>query len=718
MTFLNPAILFGLFAAGIPIALHFLNLRNLKKVNFSTLSFLKELQKTKIKKIKLKQWLLLLLRTSIIILLVMAFARPALKGPLGGGSAPAQTSAVIIIDNTFCMSALTANGSHLNQAKNIAKNLLSGFRKNDDVTIIPVSEPGRAGNRESTDFSSVSREIDNLQISPVSGTLYGAITAAAGIIGDSKNFNKEIYILTDLQKGRFYDSIKELSDLSSVLNNKVRLFLIDLGDKQPANAGIDDIWLNSQIIEKGKKISVGAKIRNYSSNQAAKSVLSLFVNGRRSAQQNIELNASGTKEISFQIALNDTGLIELSAELEDDDIPGDNKRYLGVYVPARISVLILTDNHEDGRFVRLAAGNSDASITESEYSKLPSLKLNGYDAIILFDPGKSFDTGNLLSYIESGHGIVLMPGSRTTLPGFRNFCASFGIPAPSSAVGKQGLTESITRFDKTDFQNPVFSDLFENKKERLESPGIYYYFKILPGPSGKNLISLTDNSSFLSEYSRGTGKIFLFSSAPLPDWNNFPLKGFFAPLMTKIIFNCAYRGSNLNSSIAGLPIDVNISAGPLSQIRVIRPDGRFEMINTDSLASKKYLSYSETNSLGIFRFYSGGKLLDYWSINHDPRESVAEAETHSAFNNFLKEISFGGTSFLIQPSDDIQKVVYQSRFGTELWKYFLLTVLFLALLESLVSRAARKDMPAATADAEFHSASEYHSVSKHSNPIK
>ena len=50
MIFLNPAILFGLLAASIPVILHFLNLRKIKKVEFSTLIFLKELQKTKIKK--------------------------------------------------------------------------------------------------------------------------------------------------------------------------------------------------------------------------------------------------------------------------------------------------------------------------------------------------------------------------------------------------------------------------------------------------------------------------------------------------------------------------------------------------------------------------------------------------------------------------------------------------------------------------------------------
>ena len=49
MNFLNPVVLFGLFAATIPLILHLFNLRKLKTVNFSTLQFLKEMQKNKIK---------------------------------------------------------------------------------------------------------------------------------------------------------------------------------------------------------------------------------------------------------------------------------------------------------------------------------------------------------------------------------------------------------------------------------------------------------------------------------------------------------------------------------------------------------------------------------------------------------------------------------------------------------------------------------------------
>lgn len=130
MVFLNPAVLFGLLAASIPVVIHLLNLRKLKKIEFSTLAFLKELQKTKIRKIKLKQWILLALRILIILLLVAAFARPTIKSfSIGGTASAAKTSAVIILDDTYSMSVVTDGGSYFNRANKQLNLCLMNFKK-------------------------------------------------------------------------------------------------------------------------------------------------------------------------------------------------------------------------------------------------------------------------------------------------------------------------------------------------------------------------------------------------------------------------------------------------------------------------------------------------------------------------------------------------------------------------------------------------------------
>ena len=117
-----------------------------------------------------------------------------------------------------------------------------------------------------------------------------------------------------------------------------------------------------------------------------------------------------------------------------------------------------------------------------------------------------------------------------------------------------------------------------------------------------------------------------------------------------------------------------------------------EYVNSDSLSNKNYFFYTKTDEAGTYKFYSGSNLLDYFSVNHDPRESVTEHSSVSEFKDYLKQIGFEGKFFNVSPSDNFSKIIYQARFGTELWKYFLIIVLVLAVIESLIARSSKKDL--------------------------
>ena len=102
MTFLNPLALIGLVAAGIPVLLHLLNLRKVRVIEFSTLSFLKELQPTTLRRLRIRQILLLILRTLLIILLVVWLGRS-----LSEGSVPNGENSRPIVDEHFAKRDVT-----------------------------------------------------------------------------------------------------------------------------------------------------------------------------------------------------------------------------------------------------------------------------------------------------------------------------------------------------------------------------------------------------------------------------------------------------------------------------------------------------------------------------------------------------------------------------------------------------------------------------------
>ncbi len=697
MIFLNPAVLFGLLAASIPVLIHLLNLRKLKRIDFSTLSFLKELQKNKIRKIKLKQWILLALRVLIILFLVTAFARPTIKGvAIGGTTSAAKTTAVFVLDNTYSMSVIDSKGSYLNQAKATIKKLLQQLQKGDEVALVLVGDNSNTEIKPTSNLASFEKQIDDVNISYSSGYLHNSIVKAAKILSESQNFNKEIYVLSDFQKGRLY-SPGSLSDLSQLLNDKIRLYTFDYSGKKVFNLGIDNLQLETQIFEKDKPVDFNVTITNYSSDPANNVVVSLFVNGQRSAQQSVSLKPGESNIVSLESIVKETGYVNVVAEIEDDDILQDNKRYVNMYIPKEIPVIIFSDNQDDSKFVSLALNVNDGSgtlkITERNLNQLSSYDLTQYSVVIVIGSQNISNVNRLSSYVKNGGSLFLMPGSNSTLQNFKTLSEAIGLPSPSGFVGNDSKLTVPMSFEKIDFNHPVFKDIFQKKeKQNVESPEILTYFKINTQGKGKNIISLVDGSSFLGEYKIGNGKVFMMNTAPNLKWSNFPVKSLFAPLMNKSVYYLSSTDRTGSNFIAGNPLNINLRNQSLAQIKIVKPDKNDVFLNLENRRQTNFIDYNETNIAGEYKIYSGQKLIDELSVNTDPQESVTQYLKESDFKDYLKKINFKGKYINIAKDANPVEVVLQSRFGSELWKYFLLVALILALVEMAVARNAKRDL--------------------------
>ncbi|MDR3610152.1 MAG: BatA and WFA domain-containing protein [Ignavibacteriaceae bacterium] len=695
MVFLNPAVLFGLLAASIPVLIHLFNLRKLKKIEFSTLAFLKELQKNKIRKIKLKQWILLALRVLIVLFLITAFARPTLEGvAIGGTTSAAKTTAVFILDDTYSMSVVDGKGSYFNQAKGTIHELLRQLQEGDEAALVLVSSKNKEEIIPTSNLKEFSQAIDNIKISYTTGTLHSAIIKAGDILSRSKNFNKEIYLLSDFQSGSLGKE-NEYSDLGRLLNNKIKLYSFNYSGKEVYNIGIDDLKLNTQIFEKNKPVSFTATVTNYSKRPAQNIVISLFLNGERSAQQSVTLNEGESKIVNMEATPKHTGFVDVVAEIEDDEIMQDNKRYINMYIPKEVPLIIFTDNAKDIDFIQLALNASNESsaleITNKSLNQISSFNLSQYDAVILIPNGNIADPNRIKAYIQSGGGLLLFPGSTPNVQSFQNIAQSLNIPLPQGLSGKVNEDSNPVSFDNVEYNHPIFQNLFlKDDKRKIESPDIYAHYKITTQGRGENIITLLDGTSFLSEYKLGKGKIFLFNTSPVLSWSNFPLKSIFVPLMTKSVFYISSKDRNQNIFEAGENADINVAGGGALPIKIIRPDKSEEFIDRDKTESE-YISYNKTDIAGNYHIISGDKLIEEISVNADPSESKTTYLTANEFKEYLKKINFKGRYIPVNKDENPVKIVLQSRYGSELWRYFAVIALLLALAEMTLARNTKKE---------------------------
>jgi len=697
MTFLNPAVLFGLLAASIPVLIHLLNLRKLKKIEFSTLAFLKELQKNRIRKIKLKQWLLLALRVLIILLLVFAFARPTLEGiAIGGTTSAAKTTAVFILDDTFSMSVVDANGSYLNQAKESIQELIRNLQEGDEAALILVSGKNKEEIKPSTNLLELIEKVDETEPSYSSGYLHNAVVKASEVLSESKNFNKEIYIFSDFQSSRISEE-GSLSDLSQLLDEKVKIYSFNYSGKDIYNIAVDDIKVETQIFEKDKPVIFNVTVTNYSSDEVNNLVVSLFIKDERTAQQSVSLGAGASTVVTMEALIKEAGYNNVFVEIEDDEIMQDNRRYTTLFIPDKIPLIVFYDDEDDTRFVELAlqsSGNSETfEISKRNLSQLSSVNLNQFDVAFVISSENLVSPERLKQFVEKGGGLFLFPGSETSEENFQKLLNQLNLPSVQGTFGEKENRNDVVNFDKTEFNHPVFQNIFtEGVKRNIESPEINHHLRIASEGKGTTIVSLMNGSSFLSEYKVGNGKVFLCNTSPVLSWSDFPLKGIFPPLINKSVFYLASKNGTEEKYYAGEIIDINISNRSISQVKIKRPDNTEEFINPGDITSTDFFVYGNTDFTGIFKVYSGEELIDEVPVNHNPLESVTNSISSNEFEEYLSEINFKGTYLSVDKDQNPVEVILQARFGSELWKLFLLAALITALIEMLVARNIKKEM--------------------------
>ncbi|PIO46930.1 MAG: hypothetical protein CMR00_13030 [[Chlorobium] sp. 445] len=232
MIFLNPAILLGLVAASVPILLHLLNLRRRKQIEFSSLELLKQIEQSAVQKFKIRQWLLLLIRSLVIFFLVASFSKPVIPGYLAGSdfASHTKTSAVIVLDNSASMGyndRLAAD--QWKQAKTAALRILENFAEQDEIFLaIGKVSP------QLLSLAEAKRQIAQAQLSAQPFYAEGTLLEAIAALTRAKHFNRELYLISDFQP---HDFLQRDSSISYQYDFEFKFYAVNVAPKDKKKCG-------------------------------------------------------------------------------------------------------------------------------------------------------------------------------------------------------------------------------------------------------------------------------------------------------------------------------------------------------------------------------------------------------------------------------------------------------------------------------------------------
>ncbi len=689
MVFLNPFYLFALAAAAIPVLLHFLNLRKLKRIEFSSLTFLKELKKSKIRNIKIKQIILLIIRILIVILIVMAFSRPALKNSMASEAAASVTS-VILLDDTYSMALNSPAGSAFSQAQAVAKKIAETYKRGDNLYIVKLSGGvfHYSVNKEAAE--KIQKDLTDSKVSFNSKGIKRAFKTSLDILRNSTDFNKELVVLSDFSKNLMTASeIRELLEKNKKISG-LKTFLFIPEKSEMKNLALNEISSENQIYIKERPVVFKASVDQRGGSNGGSALLSFYINGIRGAQKSLSVS-DGNKTEEFTVNLKEAGLLEVKAELEDDALIADNTAYSAVFVPSEIKILLVSKYSRDSEYLKLLLDNAFEpgfiNIDEIDAGRLPARDLSLYNAVIICSPEAGSVSENLISYLNSNGSLMVLPGEKTSAKDISEFFGRAGVKLYAEIYNADSGNISSLVFEKTETNHPLFNDIFNNKeKGRIDSPEFFVNFNIKTDYPHVKIITLNNNFPFLSEFNKESGKILFFSSPFNLKASDFPAKSIFAPLIVNSIF---YLSSGIKSSnffFCGDTLNIK-SSGGVNSLKILHPDGKEEFVETDKTG---FAEFSGTELPGIYKVFEKSGMTDYFVINTDPTESNQIYYSKEEIENISD--NFGEKPVFLNLNEDYESKINQARFGEELWKYFILASLIFMLAEMTVARTTKKEL--------------------------
>jgi len=226
VTFLHPLALVGLAAAAIPALLHLLERRVPPEAEFPPLRYLSETERQNARRLKLRHLLLLMLRTALIVLIVLAAARPLFPTQSSSGSLHAPTALAVILDNSPSSGVVVDGRPALERLKGAARGSLTRAAASDRLWLVLADGVARAGTREA-----LLATVDSVSVSVRRLDLTAAVGAATRLVDAEPLPGREVHVVSDLQRTALGAGRAEVP-------RGVRVLALAPPSQAPANRGV------------------------------------------------------------------------------------------------------------------------------------------------------------------------------------------------------------------------------------------------------------------------------------------------------------------------------------------------------------------------------------------------------------------------------------------------------------------------------------------------
>ena len=653
----NLSMLGWLAVATAPILIHLWNRRRYRETSWAAMEYLLAAAERRTRRLRFEQWLLLAVRTLLIVFVVLAVAEPYFERPGLAIGSEGHSHRVLVLDDSYSMAYRPTDKTRFERAKELARRMIEESPQGDAFTLVVMaSSPRAVVAKPALERNEMAQEIDNLEISNTKADLPATVAAVRRIVDNAQRENArltrhEVYFLTDLQRVTWAPKLSKpaaanLLRQTEELSRRAMLFVIDLGQPRVENLAVTDLRADDPLMVVGRDVRLAAELRNYGRQMLSGQPVELLVDRRRIEQKEVDIGADATASVTFSYRFDAPMDHAVEVRAAGDALEVDNGRYLAAPVRQAIRALCI-DGRPSGIPFRGAADYlavalapqdtpTDHALIRVEVATENALmdrNLGAYDCVFLCNVAQF--TGSearvLEGYLQSGGNLVFFLGDRVLADAYNRELG----PAAEGRAGRSHILHARLgpvvdrpqfRLDPLGYRHPIVEP-FRGPGETslLTTPVLKYYKLTIPKNSRvKTVLALADGDPLIVEEPIHRGRVVLVATSAEPSWTAMPLWPSFVPLVQEIVAWCVEGRLRQRNLLVGEPLEVAVdptAADAPSSVQT--PDGHSHRVQVRTTGDDSTLSYTRTAKNGMYAMRFGPPLNrnELFAVNVDTIES-------------------------------------------------------------------------------------------------
>ncbi len=644
-----------LAAAAAPILIHLWSRRKYREMQFAAMEYLLAAVRRQTRRLLFEQWLLLAVRTLLVVLVVLAVAEPYIERAGAALTPGGRVHRLLVFDGSYSMAYKPADKTRFDHAKEIARQIVRDSPQGDAFTLLLMSSTPRViVGTAALEPAVILQEIDNLELPHTTADLPAAIPAirqlVTSVAADNPRLDRhEVYFLTDLQRTTWAPRLSEAAraqflEQTTELAQLAALFVIDLGQPSAGNLAITDLRAADWPITAGRDASFQVRLRHFGPAAPDRQLVELFVDGRRIAQKQAELSPDGSGTAEFSYRFDVPGDHAVEARAGGDALEIDNHRYLALTVRRAIRALCVDGRPSGGSFRGAAdylavalAPQGEASehallqVAVAAESALLERNLSAYDCLFLCNVAQftASEARALDAYLQGGGCVVFFLGDQVLADRYNR---ELGVAGEGRAGGLQILPARLGSvidrpqfgLDPLGYRHPILAAFRGRGQTSLLTTPVFKHFQLTPPQNSRatTVLALGNGDPLVIEQAVRRGRVVLIGTAAEPSWSALPLWSSFVPLVQEIVAWCAAGQIEQRNVLAGETFDA-LTSPVATSVSVQSPDGRQRPAQLHAAGDRFALTYADTLLSGIYTAQFGPPVSrgQPFAVNVDTAES-------------------------------------------------------------------------------------------------